>query len=450
MMAGMVNAQMNPTNVNNPAAQVAGPATPSQNKAAYDLAAKTTTNEDGPTLADIAAAHTALGGTVSSKGPGVVGINVDYADNNKPDAQAKEAMELASLMDAQEQEAADKAAEAAKEAAKEAEASKSAQMQEALNSLAAEMGKNLNGFNLAGNLPSVAQTTNDAITGQVNTGIDRGQLAFGTPSINTGLSSISADIATALGGRPSETPNAASTASLSNDDLAAAVMADAAAKVGTPAPPASTSTLASLSTPANTPAPAAKSAGPTANSSTTKGKTYDITGIDFFDNAISKALNNPTATLAQVGLGLANPVAGLVNTVVGNPFGLAVDRGISSLTGKMPGPGNSVASFNPGTNPAGPLNSVIPEDQIYNRGGTDVGGDGGANTLTATAPLTAIPPTTPITSNKLIADLYGRQFLGLPNSYEDYGSRGEHKFYTNYQKVAKGGLIGPLSNVRNT
>jgi len=97
--------------------------------------------------------------------------------------------------------------------------------------------------------PSMALDPNTQNTGTVNTGVDRSVLSGSTPSINLGLSGgISADIATALGGnRATETPNAASTANLTDSQLTAAIMADAAAKTGTTVSPSATSVLAGLS-----------------------------------------------------------------------------------------------------------------------------------------------------------------------------------------------------------
>jgi len=281
-------------------------------------------------------------------------------------------------------------------------------MQAALNDLAAKMAAGqqpadiLGGLNLGPNIsvPSMAQTTNDKNTGTVNTGVDRSQLAFGTPSINLGLSGgISADIATALGGnRATETPNAASTANLTDSQLTAAIMADEAAKTGTTVSPSATSVLAGLS--------------------------------------------NNTATQPTTGVLSSLPGGG--GTVSTGGGGTAVTGG--GGTGGTGGGGTGGTGL--GTTGTMSISNVPTMTNLYSDsgGGSDNSGtdSGGLGTTTAVTPTT----TTTLTPSQLIAALYGRQFLGLPDNYENYGSRGEHKFYTNYQKVAKGGLIGPLSNVR--
>ena len=135
--------------------------------------------------------------------------------------------------------------------------------------------------------------------------------------------------------------------------LAGLVEAPAAIGVN-PSTAVSPSTSTPSATPNSTPSSTTSQTNPTANSSTTKGKGYDITGWDFLDSKISAAINNPTATLAGIGLSVANPALGIANTVAGNPFGMGVDRAVSSVTGTSPGQGNTATSQDPGTSPSTP------------------------------------------------------------------------------------------------
>jgi hypothetical protein len=190
------------------------------------------------------------------------------------------------------------------------------------------------------------------------------------------------------------------------------------------------------------------------------------------------AVSTPTATQVEAALSsLASALSALsakeaVETAIANNIAGLVEA--PAAIGTTPSTSTSSPSTSPSTstsvtdsNPAdlggdpGVSASLGAEQAGPSTGDMSSGGDGngggGEPTLdvVAASPINAAfqTPTlastaAPLTTSQLIDNLYGRQFLGLPDGYEDYGSRGAHTFYSNYQKVAKGGLIGPLSNVR--
>lgn len=165
----------------------------------------------------------------------------------------------------------------------------------------------------------------------------------------------------------------------------------------------STSVAPSTSTPSqSTPS----STNPTASSSTSKGKGYDITGFDFIDSKLSSMINNPTATIAGLAVSAVNPVAGFANAVTGNQIGLAVDRAISSITGTQPGPGNTVTSEEPGTNPASPSTPSGPGPSV---GDMTFGGNysGDSTTHNPVTPATSTSGTTATPINYDVSKFLG-------------------------------------------
>ena len=478
MMAGMVNAQMNPTNVNNPAAQVAGPATPSQRAEAFDRAAKSTTNPEGPTLADIAAAYEAMGATVTST-PGVVGLSVDFADNSsKSNEQGTGTGQGTGSGTSSANGGAGGTgaggsgggagsgssgaggtgggaggtgggAGSGGSGGGESGSSNSA-MAAALAALAAQMTANPNAqgtlatgdLGTKSNTPSMALNPNAQNAGTVNTGIDKSVLAAGTPSINLGLTGgVSANIATALGGnKATETPNAPT--ELSESAQKAAAVADAAGKSAAP----STSLAASAPTVGKTTAvapttPAAPSLTATIDNATSAaGKA--VTGlVGNLTNRADLAVSNPFATLVNgVVTGALGPPGILANLAIEGITGKDVGQhtqnffGIDTKTGTLAGIGNALSSPNTTT----PVNPTA----LYETGGN--GGNDYVNSLFGvSAPVNAN-----LASNQTLNDessvlnsLYGRSYLGVPKDMEQYGYGKSHNFYSNY---------GPLSQVRNT
>lgn len=170
----------------------------------------------------------------------------------------------------------------------------------------------------------------------------------------------------------------------------------------------STSVAPSTSTPSqSTPSQSTPSStNPTASSSTSKGKGYDITGFDFIDSKLSSMINNPTATIAGLAVSAVNPVAGFANAVTGNQIGLAVDRAISSITGTQPGPGNTVTSEEPGTNPASPSTPSGPGPSV---GDMTFGGNysGDSTTYNPVTPATSTSGTTATPINYDVSKFLG-------------------------------------------
>jgi hypothetical protein len=216
-----------------------------------------------------------------------------------------------------------------------------------------------------------------------------------SPLADPGVTSLSYDKVGALtNAAVTYDPASLSTATQKAVDKALAELTEAPAAIGvnpstTPTSTVSPSTPASSTPASSTPASSsAKSSGPTASSSTTKGKGYDITGFDFIDSKISSMINNPTATIAGLAVSAVNPVAGFANALTGNQIGMLADRAISSMLGTQPGPGNTVTSEEPGTNPASPSTPSGPGPSIGDETFGD-GSSGGNATYNPVSPATS-------------------------------------------------------------